>query len=113
MSIVVHVTDVPGLVSDRWGFLVIAGDEPAAPPKLMSLRPAARENDLFFDVGSGGMWRRAGEAAVATFVVVPDGVGEFGDYSLIVDGAIDVVGDLVQFTPTAAVWHRPAPAAST
>ncbi|MDA3014806.1 MAG: hypothetical protein O3A89_04490 [Actinomycetota bacterium] len=111
MSIVVDVTDVPGLVRDRWGFLVIGADDPGASPKVLSLRPAVRNTELAFDVGSGGMWRRADAASVATFVVAPDGVGEFGEYSLIIDGSIDTMGDVVSFTPTAAVWHRPAPPA--
>lgn len=112
MSISVAVSEIPSLVEGRWGYVVLATGADAA-AKVVALSPSVSSAHLVFDAGTGGMFRRAEQGGVGTFVVVPNGVGERGEYSLVIDGAVSTDGEMIVLEPTSAVWHRPAPAAPT
>ena len=113
MSISVAVAEIPSQVAGRWGYLVLAGGTDVSgtdsPAKVVALSPSLSSTKLVFDAGTGGMFRRAERAGVGTFVVVPNGDGEFGEYSLVIDGTVSTDGEMIVFDPTSAVWHRPAP----
>lgn len=108
MSISVSIAYIPSLVAGRWGYVVLAADAGAA-AKVVALSPAVSSTRLVFDAGTGGMFRRAEQGGMGTFVVVPNGVGDLGDYSLVIDGTVSTDGDTIVLEPTSAVWHRPAP----
>ena len=108
MSISVAVADIPSLVSGRWGYVVLAAGADAA-AKVVALSPSVSSTRLIFDAGTGGMFRRAHQGGEGTFVVVPSGVGELAEYSLVIDGMVSTDGEMIVLEPTSAVWHRPAP----
>jgi hypothetical protein len=110
MSIRVAATDVPALVTDRWGYLVVADEPAGAAPRVLAVRPEVVGDTMRIPVGSGSVAGLLSGGAGVCLVVVPDGRGDLGEYSLIVDGSGTLDGGVLAFTPSGAVWHRPAPA---
>ena len=109
MSIRVDRSDVPALLAGRWGYLVVAGSSPPDAPRALAVRPRVENGAVRVDVGTGSVAALIAGGAGVSLVMVPDGQGELGAYSLIVDGSAVVHGGTAEFTPTGAVWHRPAP----
>lgn len=111
MSIRVAASDVPELVTDRWGYLVVEGGSAGAAPRVLAVRPEVIDGQVRIAVGAGSVAASLVAGAGASLVLVPDGHGELGAYSLIVDGSGTVDGEFFTFAPSGAVWHRPAPPA--
>jgi hypothetical protein len=112
MSIRVEASDVPALLSDRWGYLVVGGGSGDSAPRVLAVRPSVVDGLVRIPVGSGSVAGLLAGGAPASLVIVPDGEGELGAYSLIVDGSGTVDGESFTFAPSGAVWHRPAPRAA-
>ncbi len=113
MSISVDLADLEAVVAGRWGYLIVGSSQSERPPKVMALCPRVADGVFILDVGLGGMYRLAQAGGVCSFVLPPTGEGPLGEYSLVIDGALGVDGDLVQVVPASAVWHRPAPRSVT
>jgi hypothetical protein len=109
MSIRVDRSDVPALLAGRWGYLVVAGSTPPDAPRALAVRPRVEDRVVLVDVGTGSVAALIAGGAGVSLVIVPDGQGDLGAYSLIVDGSAVVHDGAAEFTPTGAVWHRPAP----
>jgi len=112
MSIRVPSSDVPDLLIDRWGYLVVEGGSGGFAPRVLAVRPSVVDGLVCIPVGSGSVASSLAAGAGVALVMVPDGRGELGAYSLIVDGSGTVEGEVLTFTPSGAVWHRPAPPAA-
>jgi len=111
MSIRVVAGDVPALVTGRWGYLVVAGGSGDVAPRALAVRPVVVDDEVRITVGSGSVAALVAGGAGASLVLVPDGRGDLGEHSLIIDGSGTVHGEVLTFIPSGAVWHRPAPAA--
>lgn len=109
MSIRVDPTDVPSLIAGRWGYLVVTGTRPSDAPRALAVRPRVDDGVVRIDVGTGSVAGLIAAGAGVSLVIVPDGSGDLGAYSLIVDGSAVVHDGSAEFSPTGAVWHRPAP----
>lgn len=109
MSIQVDVNEIANLVAGKWVYLILGSGDVDVPAKAMSLYPKVDGPTLVFDAGSGGMLKRAANGGAATVLVPPSGDGEFGSYSLVVDGTVTVAAGQVVVEPSSGVWHRPAP----
>lgn len=109
MSIRVDPAEVPELITGRWGYLVVTGAEPSDAPRALAVRPRVDGGVVRVDVGTGSVATLLAGGAGVSLVIVPDGEGDLGAYSLIVDGSAVVHDGTAEFSPTGAVWHRPAP----
>ena len=109
MSIRVEPADVPDLIAGRWGYLVVTGARPSDAPRALAVRPRVDDGVVRVEVGTGSVAALLTGGAGVSLVIVPDGSGDLGAYSLIVDGSATVHDGAAEFAPTGAVWHRPAP----
>ena len=103
MSIPVALPDLGDtLVSYPWGFIVTVSDD---------LR--AHSLAVPTDFRDGGLHAAVGRSTLANIAARPDVTMVFphpsaGEFSLILDGTATAVGEVVVFTPSHAVLHRPA-----
>ena len=103
MSIPVAIAELPTTLAQYpWGYVVTVG------PSLRahSLAVPTRWSD-------GALHATVGRSTCANVAERPEITMVFphpqpGEYSLIVDGTATVAGDVLAFTPTSAVLHRPA-----
>jgi hypothetical protein len=105
MSIPVPVEGLAeAMASHPYAYLLTVSDD--GRPHAVAVVPSLVDGALCASVG-----RRTAANAAAR----PNGVSlvwppaETGGYSLIVDGAASVSGEMVSVAPTKAVLHRPAP----
>lgn len=110
MSIAVELDSLANEV-ERWSFCYLLTVSDDGRPHLLALRPEVDAGTvppvLRFDAGGGRACRNA-SARPAISVVFPP-VEHSEGMSLVADGEAVVDGSTIEFTPTWAVLHRPAP----
>lgn len=109
MSIEVDLDSLADEV-ERWSFCYLLTVSDDGRPHLLALRPevdAGGPAVLRFDAGGGRACRNASARPAISIVFPP--VGHSDGMSLVVDGEAVVDGSAIEFTPTWAVLHRPAP----
>ncbi len=98
-----EVDELGDALGDRpWGYLVTVSDSWQA--RLVAVPTRFDDGLLIAQAGPGTLRNAAARPDVT--MVFPPAVGS--GYSLIVDGAAEVVGDTVCVRPARAVLHRPA-----
>jgi len=106
MSIPVAIADLVAKTEEYdWAYLLTVRDDQR--PHIVAVSPVWNGEFLTVDVGR----RTSQNVSARPSISLCYPPTEAGAYSLIVDGQGHVVGDdEVQFSPTDAVLHRPAPA---
>ena len=108
MSISVELSSLADVIT-RYRFAYLMTNSVKGAPHAVAVSPVLQGGELVVN----GLGRRTRENALerpAVGLVWPP--RSEADYSLIVDGQATVVGELLRITPTRAVLHRPAPAAT-
>jgi hypothetical protein len=106
MSIPVAISDLVAKTEEfEWAYLLTVRDDQR--PHVVAVSPVWLDETLTMNVGT----RTADNIRARPSISLCYPPGEPGGYSLIVDGEAQAAasGD-VQFVPTGAVLHRPAPA---
>lgn len=108
MSIPVPVEGLAdAMVGRAYAYLLTVGDD--GRPHAVAVTPHLHGGNLQATVGRRTADNAAARPRAVSLVWPP---GEVGGYSLIVDGAASVEGDVVTVRPGKGVLHRPAPAGS-
>ena len=106
MSIAVDLDELPGTIAEfRWAYLLTVRDDQR--PHVVAVTPAWQGETLVVAVGRG----TAANAAARPMITLCYPPLDLTGFSLVIDGEASVVDDTITVRPTAAVLHRPAPAA--
>lgn len=104
MSIPVAVADLR-VKLDEFDYAYVLTVRDDARPHVVSTRPGWDGDDMVMSLGRGSTANAAARSSISLCFPPADADG----YSLIVDGTAQVADEVVRFTPTGAVLHRPAP----
>ena len=105
MSIPVPVTDLAGALADYdYAYLLTVSDD--GRPHAVAVSPRLVDGVLRAGVGHRSTVNAVARPDAVSLVWPPS---ESGGYSLIVDGAASIDGEIISVRPAKAVLHRPAP----
>ena len=103
MSIPVELPDLQAKTAEyRWAYLLTVRDD--SRPHIVAVSPQWDGDVLTMPVGRGTATNAQTRAAISLCYPPIDE----GGYSLIVDGTATVDDQMVRFSPSGAVLHRPA-----